>query len=382
MLRITMPTSFEPRLLDELAELNLRHRDREVQVAELFGSLPRSRAGCGRPARSLAPVGREDFEAHVRAASARGFAFSYLFNGSCSGNREHDPRERALLLDEMEWVASLPVRSVVVASPFLIDLVRRHFPRLRVHVSCVTSVRSLSEVAHHVRDGAARLILDPDTIRDLAFVRRVREAFPGLELEALANHPCLMNCPYEAYCYNTVSHASSAEGAPYEAYALLRCNLDKLRDPAGFVRGSWFRPQDAHHFEAAGVDVLKLAGRGRSTDWLLRTAGAYLSRRYDGNMMDLVWEAQWTAVGRSLLPEEAAGLPPLGVEVPAGAFDGFIDLFAARQLPCRSGCGSCRICPGFARRAVRIDETARQRWAGAIEQALARLTADPRQVCG
>jgi collagenase-like PrtC family protease len=377
MLEITMPTSFDARLLDGLEALNARHADRGVRVTELFGSLDRSVVGCGRPSRSLAPIDRPAFEAHARELIARGFRLSYLYNGSCTGNREFSPSERARLLDELDWVRGLGTRAVVVASPYLVDLIRRRAPELRVHLSSVAFAKSTKEVAHHVRQGITRLILDPDSVRDLGFTERVRAAWPELEVEALVNHPCLMNCPYETYCYNAVSHGSSDDLAPYASYALLRCNLDKLRDPAELVRGSWVRPQDTHHLERAGVTVLKLAGRGRSTDWLLRAAEAYLAREFSGNLMELIWEAQWAAVQRTLERPDLAALP---VDVPAAAFDGFMDTFAKVRPTCREGCGTCRICPGFARRGVTIEPTARATYASAIEATLERLTADPRAV--
>lgn len=375
MIDITMPTSFEPQFLDGITRLNAEHAAGGIQVAELYGSLPRSEMGVGRPARSLPPVDRAAVERHVADLRQRGLHFSYLFNGSCSANREFRRGERARLLEEMEWVASLGTRAVVVASPYLIDLFRTRFPEIRIHASSVCFTRSLKEVAHHVRQGVARLILDPDTIRDFAFLRAVRRRFPDLEIEALANHPCLLHCPFETYCYNSVAHASSKETGAYEAFSLLRCNLEKLRDPVEFVRGSWMRPQDVHHYENAGVQVLKLAGRGRPTAWLLRTARAYLSRRFDGNLMELVWEAQWAAVRRSL--PGAENLAPLGLEVDAAAFDGFVQLFAEERTPCRDGCEGCGICPSFARRGVTWDEAARKTHVAALESAIEDLLSAP-----
>ncbi len=375
MLRITMPTSFDPLLLDGLEELNDRYAGNRIRVTELFGSLPRTVLGVGRPARSLPNTGRREFAAHAQDIRERGFHLNYVFNGSCSANREYSDRDRGLLLDEMEWVRDLGVRSVVVASPYVADLFRHRLPEIRVHVSCVAFTRSLKEVAHHVRQGARRLVLDPDTVRDFHFIRAVRRGFPELEIEALANHPCLLHCPYETYCYNSVAHASAHDGGGYECFSLLRCNLDKLRDPAEFVRGSWFRPQDAHLFEDAGVDVLKLAGRGRPTGWLLQVAEAYLSRDYQGDMMELIWGAQWAAVQRSLRHPD---LPALRVRAPAHRFDGLLEHFASERTPCREGCGKCQICPSFAAEGIEIDAPTKDRYVAAIDATLGRLLADPR----
>lgn len=368
MLSIVMPTSFDPALLDHLAESNARHAASEIAVRELYGSLPRNRAGSGRPERSLPRVDAAALEDHVRRAAERGFSFSYLVNSSCTGNREHDPAGRARMADELRWIRDAGCRAIVVASPFLIDLARRVAPELRIHVSSIAFARSTKEARHYLARGASRLVLDPDTVRDFAFLRRLRRECPDLELEALANHPCLLHCPYETYCYNSVSHASTAgDEAPYEAYSLLACHLDKLDRPVEFVKGSWFRPQDAVHYERVGVTAIKLAGRGRDTAWLARTAEAYLSRRYDGDMLELVWEAQWTAVWRS------AGRsvpPPFPVRIEASAFDGFLERFVSRDPGCRSGCGACRHCETYAGRALTGDPAERESLRGELGRAL------------
>ncbi len=371
MMRIVMPTSFEDVLLEQLQQANEDARGRAIQVAELYGSLPVSPTGCGRPRQSLPQVERAAFARHVAAARARGFGFNCLLNSSCTGNREFDLAERRRFIDELFFARDVGCTALVLASPYLIDLAARHAPELRIHVSSVAFTRSTREALHYRRRGAARLILDPDTIRDFAFIRRLRRECPDLELEALCNHPCLLHCPYETYCYNSVSHAS-ADAAParYEAFSLLNCNLDKLASPVEFVKGSWFRPQDVRHYEEAGVCAIKIAGRGRSSDWLARCAQAYLARAFDGDMMDLVWDAQLAAAWRA---SGAAGPPPRPVRVAASALDGFVEHFARHDPGCARGCGACRFCDGVAAKALDVDEEGRARLQAALGRATARL---------
>jgi collagenase-like PrtC family protease len=371
MTQITMPTPFDALFLDALVELNERHAHNGIQVAELYGSLPSTFTGTGRPQRSLPDVNDTTYERHVRDAVDRGFQFTTLFNTSCTANREFDPSGRRRMIDEMLRARDLGSHAIVVASPYLIDLCVKHVPDLRVHVSSVAFCKSTKEAAHYRDRGAHRLILDPDTIRDFRFLERLRREVPELEVEALCNHPCLLNCPYETYCYNSVSHGSSVtEDAIYQGFSLLRCNHDKLSRVVEFVKGSWFRPQDAHHYEAAGVGTLKIAGRGRSTDWLLHVADAYLSRGYHGDLMNLIWEAQWTAVWRSAGEGEA---PPFPIRVDADAFDGFLDFFVEKRPDCQRGCGSCKHCDRFAEAAVSADSSSLTRAAEALEHATHRL---------
>ncbi len=356
MLQIVMPTSYEDELVERLAAANERHAAGGVRVAEFYGSLPRTATGSGRPARSLTPVTDREFARHVEVARAAGILFTYAFNTSCTGNREFAPQTRRAFVDALLRARDLGCHAIVVASPYLIELARLHAPELRVHSSSIAFMKSTKEALHYVRLGAARLVLDPDTIRDFTFLRKLRRACPDVELEALCNHPCLLNCPYETYCYNSVAHASTAgEGGGYEPFALLSCHLDKLRDTAEFVKGSWMRPQDLHHYEDVGLSTIKIAGRGRSTAWLARVAEAYLSRHYDGNLMELIWEPQWTAAWRGA---GCAQPPRMPLRADAAAFDGFIEHFVERGPDCGRGCGACRHCDDFAHAALSIDQDA------------------------
>jgi len=375
MIKIVMPTSFDRELPERLHEANQRHADRQIQVAELFGSLPRTPTGSGRPERSLPRIDRAGFERHVGEIRELGFGFTCLFNTSCTANREFDGQVRNQFIDELLWVRDIGATALVLASPYLIDLARRHVPDLRVHVSSIAFAKSTKEAAHYLRRGARRLILDPDTVRDFRFIRKLRRECPELELEVLCNHPCLLNCPYETYCYNSVSHASTAsDTTPYEGFSLLNCNRDKLGAVVEFVKGSWFRPQDVHHYEEAGVAAIKIAGRGRSTDWLVRCAEAYLSRHYEGDMMDLVWEAQLTAVWKST---GVSGAPPRPVRVEASAFDGFIEFFARNTPDCGKGCGACRFCDGYAERALAVNPTELERARETLDRSLKSLLERP-----
>jgi collagenase-like PrtC family protease len=360
---ITLPTSFEDPFLERLAELNDRNAARGLRVAELFGSIPTSILGSGRPPRSLPTVSRKSLESHVARARELGFAFSYTVNSSCTANRENDPLERRRMLDELLWIRDIGCHAIVVASPYLLDLAARHVADLRIHVSSIAFVKSTKEALHYQRRGAKRLVLDPDLTRDFDFIEKLRGGCPEIELEVLANHPCLLNCPYETYCYNSVSHASAGDGPGYRGYALLSCNRDKLRDPAEMIKGSWFRPQDSIHYERAGVEVLKIAGRGRSSEWLLATAEAYLSREYHGDMLQLIWDAQWTAVNRWV---DDGKLPLVPARIPADSLDGFMEFFVKHNPRCRDGCGSCRHCDSIAERALQID-------ARSIDESLERI---------
>ena len=90
--------------------------------------------------------------------------------------------------------------------------------------------------------------------------------------------------------------------------------------------------------------LIKLAGRGRSSADLVRSARAYCARRYDGNLLDI------TDLGFF----DAPGAARPRVVVDNRALDGFLDRVAA--VDCERACGAgCTICDTLAGEVVTIE---------------------------
>ena len=146
----------------------------------------------------------------------------------------------------------------------------------------------------------------------------------------------------------------------------------------------WIRPEDLHVYEAMGVKEFKIIDRSRSTAWLLRATKAYASRRYDGNLLDILSlemlgdpdgfhpdiEEQSRQRLIKLDREERRlmlrmfrlreRLFALKVTIDNAALSDFLRGF--RSIPCaETFCDDCRYCHRYAERAVRYDrdETAR-----------------------
>jgi hypothetical protein len=140
----------------------------------------------------------------------------------------------------------------------------------------------------------------------------------------------------------------------------------------------WIRPEDLHHYEALGIDEFKIIDRSRSTPWLLRATKAYASRRYDGNLLDILslellgdpagfhpsldqrtfkmmpelGRSGRQLMGRVLQLRER--LLALNVFIDNNELSGFLDGF--RKIRCaETCCDDCRYCHSYAERAVRFD---------------------------
>jgi len=108
------------------------------------------------------------------------------------------------------------------------------------------------------------------------------------DLQLIANHVCLMNCPMQSYHQNGFAHASDDTGMLFIDYCFLRCSRLRLTDPSQFIKTAWIRPEDLAVYEAMGYTTFKLLERGIPSAELLRRVKAYSERRFSGNLAELL----------------------------------------------------------------------------------------------
>jgi hypothetical protein len=71
-------------------------------------------------------------------------------------------------------------------------------------------------------------------------------------------------------------------------HCMLECSKAKVKDPVNFIRSDWIRPEDLHLYEALGYDNFKLGERNLPTSLMMKRIEAYSTRKYDGNLIDLI----------------------------------------------------------------------------------------------
>lgn len=134
---------------------------------------------------------------------------------------------------------------------------------------------------------------DLDRLADVAL--KTHTHFPQLRIAVLANEGCLPHCPYK------LAHDS------YIALANIhgrQCNfgfqekggcMDIFdREPHRILLSPFIRPEDADLY-FFHIDTIKLCGRTLGPVFLKRAVNAYLQRRYDGNLLDLLDTTNWLA---------------------------------------------------------------------------------------
>jgi collagenase-like PrtC family protease len=175
-----------------------------------------------------------------------------------------------------------------------------------------------------------KIILDRSLNRDLDQLadtaRLCRRSFPDVKLELLANEGCLAQCPFKLSHDAYIALANLQER---DCTCLLNRELGCMRlvdeQPHRILQSPFIRPEDMDLY-LYHVDTIKLCGRTLGSGFLQQAIAAYMDRRYDGNLLDLLDAMQWLT-------------PSLYIDNASLSFD-----FANMLSICKNKCDSCGFC--------------------------------------
>ncbi len=376
-MRLSIPCSWDPRLLEEIK--NLR------EVTDLYGAMPKGPLGASRPSFILPQVDEHGVVDMIQRIHDSGRTFTYVVNGVTYGNREWEPAFHQRMLDFFGWMEKAGVDYVVLAMPYLMELVREQFPKLKIKGSIINWVKHAAHAQWLEEIGVSEVCLDYSCYRDFPRLRDIKRSVTKLRLQIIVNICDLHSCINRPYHHCSMSFASMDEDDAHSnrhattPWALINCGLRKASNPFEIIRGSFVRPEDLHYYEAAGVDSFKLGGRHFSTDWIARAARAYCERKYEGNLVEL-WDTammdlsnyervegtfEATAASDTTSPESLAfGTSDIKshemCNVDNTKLDGFIKRFLNKSCP--GTCDGCDYCQQWADKAISYNEPLRTKY--------------------
>jgi collagenase-like PrtC family protease len=385
-MKFSVATNFQPDLLEALDG---------YPVSELFGKLPSDSVGGGRASFMLAPLSTRQFKQHVQAAAQNGIGFNYLINPACLDNREYTRKGQAGLERLLGFVEDCGVTAVSVSLPFLLPIIKKRHPRLKVRVGVYARVDGVAKAKFWEDLGADCITLESIAVnRDFPALKAIRQAVK-LELQLIANSNCMIFCPLSGQHMVNLSHASQkghqSRGFMID-YCALRCSSEKLADPSNYLRSEFIRPEDLGIYRELGFSSFKILERDAPTSVLAKRVKAYAEGRFEGNLLDLIqpygykgaskgaggsfanlgrilkyflrpgvvklpglWRLKELAEKRGLI----SGMDWDPVYLDNRALDGFIA--GMREIDCRqTDCSLCGYCSKWTRKAVQVDEAFRE----------------------
>ena len=355
-------------------------------TSSLYGKLRHDLIGGGRAPYRLADITRERAAEYIQEVLRHGIDFDYLLNTSCMSNLEFSPDFRRKLFTLLEWIQSTGARSVTVALPFLAKIVQHNFPDLRINVSKMAKVSTLSKAKFWEELGATSANLDHNLIRNFDQIRHIVEG-SNLRFHILVNDSCLYHCPWDAYHNIMESHASMDTRSLYVSYCTFSCRRIFCATPSAIIKSMFIRPEDLPVYAALGVRRFKLVDRLKPTDWIANVLRAYHRRRYDGNLADLFPLFSKWGIESSLRPLDDKDVNSINriqqlrasnafmwrVFIDNRKLDGFLDHFKSRKCDYLVCGKACSYCESVAEKVIEVDDAERQVALGNFDRVLRRL---------
>jgi collagenase-like PrtC family protease len=374
---------------------------------ELFGGIPGSLIAGGRASFVAPEVTETDAEKYIAAARKAGHSFNFLLNASCLDNREYRKDEFEKILRHVEWVQATSADWVTVTIPYLFQIIKKHFPALKLVVSSWARVESVRKAQYWEEMGADAIVLSEEINRDFKTLEAIRRAVK-CKLILIANPGCLYGCPRSFYHANVMTHGSqgghSSEGFLVD-HCYFSCTKDKIKNPAELIKIRWIRPEDVEDYEMAGIDCLKIIDRYKTTETLLSYLKAYIGGRYDGNLVELLnlprKKAFLPANVKYLLRDEYINTAKLmefaditdypvteGLVLDSSKLpSNFLSFFKTKDCAI-SDCEECGYCALIAKRALTVDKALTGEVSGRYEALLESLVSgeiyreEPEQASG
>lgn len=249
--------------------------------------------------------------------------FHLLIDCSCLGNREFTGSGYRKIRNGLEYLRGSGVDSVIVSSPYILEIAVRALPGIKAGVAREAFVDSPRRALYWQKMGADFIVL-PETVmsRDFRTLAAVRSNV-SCSLFMPANSACLGACPFS-------TNPDGGAACDFSCRELLRGHPEYA-----FTRGCWIRPGDSGIYASLGIDGLWIFPAHKNGASLPEIAAAYRGNTYNGDL-------------RRLLPDENYG----GIKLENKLLDGFL-----KDLPCADGdmaCGGCGYCASWLRKTGEI----------------------------
>ena len=255
---------------------------------DFYGTFDLSFTGTGRPFFLMAKRNKEEIEEFINKVHDLGLKFTWLWNGMCLGYHMFNQEEQTKALKELDWLSDLEVEYLTVADPYLAKFAKKYSPKLKLKVSVISEVNSLSRALEWEKiigkEGVITLSIMFN--RNFPVLKEIREKV-DCDIELLTNDCCLNECPFRFFHYTECSHASQSfdklEGY-YNDWATIACQNQKVFNPRQIIMGKWIQPADLDKYIDINIDYFKISGRRYGAAWLYRALKSYSNKYHKGNL--------------------------------------------------------------------------------------------------
>lgn len=325
---------FKESTIDGYARLNKDYAD--SKVLETYGqvTIGNSFEG-GRVHVDIPKIGLYDLKQYVEYSAAQGIGFNYSLNGSCMGNKEFSADGVASLISYLRELHSIGIRSLTVALPSVIEVIKSLDLNFEIKTSIISQVNTANKALQYKKIGVDRIVTDEAINRNFTRLREISNVF-GNKIEVIVNSMCHQDCIYRLYHYNQTSHDSVAKDtSSINTYYNHKCMLKRAENVEEWIKLCWIRPEDIPYYNQVGIHYFKIQGRhtvyGGNP---IKAIECYFSQSYTGDLVDLF---------------ELFNCPySFKVSIDNKKLNGFIKKFFEDSFSCNKNCEQCGYCKSYA----------------------------------
>ncbi|MDA3900746.1 MAG: U32 family peptidase [Spirochaetes bacterium] len=372
-MNLIVPCNWDNTLIEKL---------KDTDVRTFYAKADADHIGGGRNSHLLPKVTQDEIVAFIRKAQGAGIEFNYLLNSACLGGNTANKEWQQKLLETLDLVAATGTKRVTIASPYLIKVMKKRHPHIKITVSSFARIHTLQKAQFYESMGVDEITLDFNANRDFHTLELLKSKL-SCNLVLMTNLFCLYQCPYALeHCVRN-SHASQEAEDPIEGdnYCCYSCTSTFIDNPTEIIRSPWIRPEDLQVYEEIGIDTFKLVERIFPTHLILKITRAYLSRKYEENLMDLMsfklgllYEIQAKFKGSINTAPLLENLQTLQPYIKNQKLNGFIDFFKNHRCSTMD-CSDCGYCEHIAKEVLLFPDEKKLKHASHVfKQAIRRLT--------
>jgi collagenase-like PrtC family protease len=265
--------------LEEIFRLN---KLSDNSVREIYLSGPQEYFASGR---IMPKMSGSEFVNIIGKIHKEGIRVNLVINSTCEGSDWYSPR---VLSKNMRFLGQVHeehgVEAITIANPLYIKEVRKHFPHIEICASVLGDIDCLQRALIYADLGVNIITPDANINRDIDLLKTIKKN-TGLKLKIMVNEGCIYKCPFRKFHFNYMSHASKElHGAEY---FISYCHNVIQKDPSQILKSGWIRPEDMREYVEI-TSFFKIVGRALPLSKVNRAISAYMSEKWDGDILDIV----------------------------------------------------------------------------------------------
>jgi collagenase-like PrtC family protease len=347
--------NFDPDLIGKVAALNAKYRDQGVQVDEFYGSDRQHAFLAARPDFRLPAIDMAFLEQYVKDSLAAGIRFNYTMNSINPGSKSELARMKTDIQEFVLWLEKIGVYRITVANLLIAELIRE-VSQIKIELSTIAHVDTVSQLKYLKETfGIDKVCGNLAKNRNKRFLKQAADtcATLGMQYEIMLNEFCgvgtpdgsTTHCTFRDSCY--IAHASDksqADAMQFDTFPMKYCITARKLDVSSWLKLRWVRPEDIYRYEQLGIRNFKITGRTGTTEYILAMAEAYLSRSWEGNLLQL-WKPLETIYNHQNELDQVHN-----VQIPNKSLNKFVGKwFSGEGFRCEEElCGTtCRYCHDY-----------------------------------